>query len=349
MPQKLILFKALSVVGKGTTNNQMISMNKKTTKKIFLVLSTLVLSACVRPANTSILTLVPTDPLDPFVSPTVIIIEPTNIPETDTGDDEPTNMPENTETSAPTSIIVSPTETSTEIPVVTVSGTPPTAGPSNTPEPSSTPEPFQFPDAPIFDPEVVFGNPQYVDDFEESNPWKDYYGNMENDNIALVIEDGQMHVTGKKNEGYKTWWISGHTLGNFYIEMTVNSGECSGKDAYGMILRGEPSKRGYIIAFTCNGQVVSWRMDSVNPYSDQEILGYTDPSLLRKGSNQTNLMGVRMEDGDIQIYVNGYYFTTIYDNTYDYGQYGVFVMAWPTENYTFTVSQIRIWEIYEEE
>ena len=345
MLQLPILFKALSDVGKGTTNNQMISMNKQiknVVKIIFLALSTLVLSACVRPAITTTPTQAPTDPLDPYISPTAIIIEPTNTPEIDTGDDEPTNAPELAETSAPTVIIVTQTGTATEAPAATDSGTPPTAGPSN------TPEPFRFPDTPVYDPEAEFGKPNYVDDFEESDAWENYYGKMENDNIALVIEDGQLHVTGKKNEGYKTWWFGGHELGNFYIEMTLDSGECSGKDAYGLILRGEVSKSGYIIAFTCNGQVVSWRMDSADPYSDQEILGYTDPNLIRKGSNQTNVMGVRMEDGDIQIFVNGYFFTSIYEPTYDYGQYGVFVMAWPTENYTFTVSQIRIWYITEE-
>lgn len=352
MPQLLISSKALSVVGKGTTNNLVISMNtqnKKMMKILFLTLSTLALSACVRPAVTATPTQAPTDPLAPYTSPTITVIEPSNTPVIAAGDDEPTNIPELTETSVPTSIIVTPTGTSTEIPAGTYSETPPTAGPSNTPEPNNTPEPFKLPDTPVYDPEAVFGKPNYVDDFEESDAWQNYYGKMENDNIALVIEDGQMHVTGKKNEGYKTWWFGGHELGNFYIEMTVNSGECSGKDAYGLILRGEPSKRGYIIAFTCNGKVVSWRMDSTNPYSDQEILGYTDPNLIRKGSNQTNTMGVRMEGGDIQIYINGYFFTDIYEATYDYGQYGIFVMAWPTENYTFTVNQIRIWYIVEEE
>jgi len=314
---------------------------EKEKRFLTILLFVVLLSACVRPVT------------GPTSSPTTK--EPfAGLPEVPTSTDiQPSNTPTMTATAGEEEPSVEPTQEPEDIPPTpfTISTDIPTASPlpveapgvSPTPEPTNTPRPPKTPSAPPKNPEDDYGNPNFIENFEDSTAWQDYYGSMENDNIALAIEDGQMQVTGKKNEGFKTWWFGGFELTNFYIEMTVNSGECSGKDAYGLILRGEPSSHGYIIAFTCEGQVVSWRLDSVNPYIDLEILGYTDPKLIHKGSDQSNVMSVLMEDDKISIFVNGYYFTILSDSTYEYGQWGIFVMAWPTENYTFTVSQIRVW------
>ncbi len=317
-------------------------------KLIIHLLSFLILSACVRPAGTPTPISAPTNPLATYIeTPTAIILQPTHTSVSDEGGGgeataTPTDTPEATETGQPTPFIIRPTITPTIPPPGTeppdTTEELPTAGPTN------KPEAFQLPSYPPFDPIGTFGTPRFTEDFEDNTAWKDYYGNMGNEKIALVIKDGQMQVTGKYSY-FRTWWFGGFDLTDFYIEMDVNTGTCSDDDTYGLILRGEPSDHGYIVGFNCGGEVAAWRVDAVNPYTEIEILGYTKTDLIRKGSNRPNILGVMMKGDEITIYANRYEFTTIYDDTYDWGQYGVFVMAGPKDNYTYTTSQIRIWDV----
>jgi hypothetical protein len=169
--------------------------------------------------------------------------------------------------------------------------------------------------------------------------------------IKLEMDEdaGVMYVTGKQRL-WDTWWISGFTLTNFYIEMDVNSGDCNPDDAYGMILRasqhGEPT-RGYLIGFTCAGEVFARRLESVTPYVAISILNPTETDLIIAGANQNNTFGVQMEDNKITIYVNRRYFTTITDDGFDWGRYGLFVSAGEAGNYTYSVTEIRSWGIIE--
>jgi hypothetical protein len=157
-----------------------------------------------------------------------------------------------------------------------------------------------------------------------------------------------MQVTGKSSY-FRTWWFGGFELGDFYIEMDVNSGDCTFDDTYGVIVRGKPSDHGYVFAFNCGGEVAAWRIDSVvDPFVETELLGWTSTELIRTGANQDNILGVVMEGSEITIYANRYFFTTLYDDQYDWGQYGIFVMAGEDDNYTYTIDQIRVWDLEEE-
>lgn len=308
-------------------------------KNILPLLLVFVLTACVRPVATLEATEALIDPLDVFKpSPSVtnIVLE---TQETDSGSGNETDAV------IPTSEIVTPTESPTIAPTTT-------PAPTETPEDTATPEPteitdlFSPPEGVPIDPMFAFGNSRFTDTFKDATMWQNYYGDSENEYILLDIEEDKLSVTGKQQD-LITWWFDGFDLVNFYIQMTVDSGECSETDAYGLILRGashgEPS-HGYIIAFTCDGQIFARRVDSANPYKDQQLLGYTQSTIIHTGSNQTNVLGVLMEDDEISIYANGYFFTTLLDPTFKYGRYGVFVMAGPTENYTYSTSEIKIWE-----
>jgi hypothetical protein len=324
-------------------------------KFCILLLLIFVLSACVRPAGTQTPTAEPTNPLATYIqAPTAIVLQPTyTLPDHAGGGEDtsaPTEPPEGSETGQPTPFTIKPTNTPTN--TLQSAGTPnATTSPESTkksPKPTDTPAGWQPPAFPPFDPFAVLGGARYIEDFQDETPWKDYYGNMENERIALVIEDGHMRVTGK-NSYFRTWWFGGFELGDFYIEMDVNNGDCTFDDSYGVILRGEPSDHGYLFAFDCGGEVAAWRIDSVNdPYVEDQILGWTSTELIRTGANQDNILGVMMEGGEITIYANRYLFTTLYDDTYDYGQYGVFVMAGEDDNYTYTIDQMRVWDVESE-
>jgi hypothetical protein len=180
--------------------------------------------------------------------------------------------------------------------------------------------------------------------------WTDASGILpDTEYIKLEMEEGQMTVTGKRRL-WDTWWISGFTLTDFYIEMDVNSGDCAPDDAYGMILRasqhGQPT-HGYLIGFTCAGEVFARRLESVDPYVSISILNPTETDLVYAGANQHNIFGVHIEGNKLTIYPNRRYFTVIADDSFGWGRYGIYVSAGDAGNYTYTVEEIRTWGVGE--
>jgi hypothetical protein len=92
--------------------------------------------------------------------------------------------------------------------------------------------------APTYNPNTALGEPSYHNPMEVPNysEWaKAGTTTLPDDqNVRLQFKDGELYVTGKQLD-FSTWWFSSHTLTDAYIEMTFNSENCSGKDAYGMI------------------------------------------------------------------------------------------------------------------
>jgi hypothetical protein len=235
-----------------------------------------------------------------------------------------------------------------------------------TPQPDETEEPQETPDdggeqgqptmtftpvvirPPDLNPDAVFKGPHYVDSFDDPQPWYDMSGMLpDSQYIKIDILEGDMHVTGKLGE-WDTWWLSGYTLYDYYIEMDVESRDCAENDAYGIMVRasqhGEPT-RGYIVGLTCDGKVFAKRLTSANPYVAISILNPTESDLVNKGPNQTNTMGVWAEDNVLEIYINRYYYTVIYDDAFSWGRYGIFVKAGGESDYTYTANEIRVWGV----
>lgn len=212
--------------------------------------------------------------------------------------------------------------------------------------PTETEAPQPTSDVPPIDPDQEFTGARHVDTMDDITLWTDADGMLpDTQYIKLEIEEGVMTVTGKEFL-WDTWWISGFTQTNFYIEMDVNSGDCNPGDAYGMILRANEHKqptRGYLIGFTCEGEVFARRLESVDPYVSIAILLPTETNLINAGQNQDNIFGVLLYDDTITIYPNRRFFTTIADSTFGWGRFGIYVSTGEAGNYTFTVREIRSW------
>ena len=141
------------------------------------------------------------------------------------------------------------------------------------------------------------------------------------------------------------------TLTNFYQEMRVETGVCSGKDAYGLIVRGPAHgagvSYGYIITFTCDGGYAVARLDSADPYTAVDLVAWTKSGAIKAGSNQTNVIGVKAEGLKLTIFANGFQVAEVTDATYPVGRYGVFVRAAGTASYTYRPVQIAYWDLSE--
>jgi hypothetical protein len=57
------------------------------------------------------------------------------------------------------------------------------------------------------------------------------------------------------------------------------------------------------------------------------------------------VLGVWVSQGTFTIYANGYEQTTIADDTFTSGRYGLYVNAGKTQDFTYRVDRIRIWKL----
>jgi len=257
----------------------------------------------------------------------------------------------------PTEIIL-PSDTPTEAPTSTATETvappTPTDAPSETPVPSDTPEPSETPSItptstePPFDPSASYGSPTIFDNLDTDRNWAGRSGLPDDDYIRLALGGGMLHVTGKL-ANWDTWWFTASSPNDFFIQMKVGTGNCTGKQAYGLILRGPQSEgleaRGYIFTFSCDGNYRLDRLDNTAPYTKVELIPWTESERINVGSNETNLMGVRMIGTDINLYANGFEIVELDDDEYLAGRFGLFVNAGDPGDYTFDVDELSYWDL----
>ncbi|MBW8010499.1 MAG: hypothetical protein FVQ83_04545 [Chloroflexi bacterium] len=310
----------------------------KTIKPVLLItLLTLLLAACVRPAPT---VLPPSDAMTQAAvsQPTAFMAVASNTPV----QIDPAAPPEAsaTQPSAP-----DPDPTGTAAPV---DGNTPI--PTNTSDviPTNTSAFSPTPTLEGLDPLIAFGPAQIADYFQTNSNWLSPSNALpDTDNIRLMIQNDEMLVTGKRPL-FDTWYFTWPTRTDFYLEMIVDSDQCGGKDAYGMILRGSASgdpSHGYIFAFSCDGHFLFRRLDSSDPYSASELLIWTESEHIRGGSDQINVMGILAEGDTFTLYANGQQIAVQFDDFYSFGRYGVFVSSAQNQGYTYRVKQILLWDL----
>lgn len=315
----------------------------KTRPLILLAIGLLLLTAaCTRPA------------------PATPAPEPTEVPPTqeESGPYPPpvTLTPPPTETPLPTSHPEEPTATpaATEPPPtqpVTPGGPTPTpVPPTNTPAATDTPTATPTATLPPFNAKASLGDPDFRDPMGQSSDinWARDGEMPDTDNIRLKLEDGQLVVIGRKIL-FDTWWFSWPFLQDFFIQMDVETDTCSGKDAYGLILRGPARDTGdtwgYIVAFSCDGSYMVRRVDSANPYTAVDLIPWTSNVNILPGPNQSNRLGVEVDGDTLTIFANNYQIAQLTDSKYREGRIGVYVQAANTVNFTYRVNEIAYWEL----
>jgi hypothetical protein len=203
-----------------------------------------------------------------------------------------------------------------------------------------------------FDPQATYGNPTFEDDMTGGNinDWTNpATGLLPNTNYIKIVESAsKFYVTGKI-PGFSTWYFTWHELTDFYLQSTFNSGSCTGKDAYGLIIRGPEHlagvSYGYVVAFSCDGSVWVYRLDSANPYTAVDLLSWTSSDYILAGANKENVMGIKAIGNTLTIYANGHQIAEIFDSKYDFGRYGLFVSPELTANYTYRVVHMAFWDL----
>jgi hypothetical protein len=161
---------------------------------------------------------------------------------------------------------------------------------------------------------------------------------------TIDFKNGALLLTAlKPSDGWRM--AVSDSLTNFYLEMTVNSASCSGKDRYGMIFRvpvvSDPD-RGYLAAFTCDGQYSFRKWVG----ADKTMLALTiwkTNKAINTGPNQVNRLGVLVQGAKMTLYANGVELTSVSDPSYTAGFFGLFAASITSSTYTVQVKEVDYW------
>lgn len=219
-------------------------------------------------------------------------------------------------------------------------------------QPTATTMPTSTPSGAVFDPTGTYGTPTFMDPMNtaSSGNWKSGGSFPNTEYIQISLQNDSLYVTGKK-PGFSTWFFSWPTLTDFYIQMEAKTGVCSGRDEYGLIVRGPAHKAGvsygYIIAFNCDGYYRVTRLDSADPFSAVDLVALSKSDKIQIGSDQKNVMGIRAVGNKLTVFANGTQIAEVQDASFSQGRYGLFVQAVETVNYTYRPVQIVYWDLDE--
>jgi hypothetical protein len=213
-----------------------------------------------------------------------------------------------------------------------------TEAPTATPEPTDTPMPAPTATLVDTDPTRNLGDPDWVDNMNNGDNWPtglDKY-------TAIKFENGFMKLTvGTDVDGWRVTWP---TIGDFYLETTLQSPECEGNDHFGLIFRvpaDSQAGKGYLFGITCDGQYSLRRWDGSVMHS---LVSLTAHDAIEEGPDVVNKLGIMARGANLALYINGQKVREVSDSNYLEGRFGIFVGGINVEDLTVWVDQIRYWD-----
>jgi hypothetical protein len=250
-----------------------------------------------------------------------------------------------------------PEEPAPELPAATATPTEAASGatlePLNkTPTTATSTPTTSTPSGALYDPNTIYGKPSMVDPMDSSTigNWKSSGVLPNTEYLQIFLDDNQINVTGKK-PGFSTWFFSWPTLNDFNLQLKVNSGECIGKDEYGLIVRGPVHgagvSYGYIVAFSCDGNFRVTRLDSANPFSVTDLVSQRQSDHIQVGAEKQNVIDVKAQGNKLTVYANAYQIAEVSDSAFLKGRYGLFVQAVDTVYYTYQPLELAYWVLDE--
>jgi len=236
-------------------------------------------------------------------------------------------------TAAPT-LPSSPTSPPSATPIITPSLTPTdTATPG--PSPSAT-----LPELAPGDPRIGLNlsAPDFKDDFSIRYKW----GEPSSDGATNVWEDGRYRTTDHLTDYYITWSTTLLDVGNIYIEVTAEIGDCSGRDGYGVAARvsGDQLNNGYTLEFSCDG---AYRIRKFIEGSVQVLLNWTPSEAILAGPNMENRMGFLADGGVLYAIANGEVLGQVENVGFASGTFGLFASAVNTPGLTTYFDDFYLW------
>lgn len=243
-----------------------------------------------------------------------------------------------TATGVPPTQMEAPSATPLALPSDTPTDTP-TVLPTDTPTGTLTPTPVPTATLPPEDPRNQLGSPTWEAVFKDDSSWYTF----EDDQSSIQVVDGELVMESFKANEYETWSLTWMKVSDFYMEMTVTSGDaCQGKDRYGMMVRAPDSSHGYQFSISCDA---NFRVRNYDGKEFVDILPWQYDAHIFSGPNQTNRIGFLARGSDLSVYVNGHLLAEFEDDSYARGTFGVLIAASKTAGFTATVREVVCWSL----
>ncbi len=217
----------------------------------------------------------------------------------------------------------------------------PSAVSSETPPPSEGPSatiPELAPDDPRHG--LNLASPDYRDDFSSQTTWS-------GPNFAGAVnmwDDGRHSATDNFADQYIWWSTTKDELdtGNLYAEITVEMGDCSGKDGYGFSVRvsGENRNSGYSLEFSCDG---SYRIRKLIVGSIVTLIDWTSSESIQRGPDSVNRMGFLADGKQLYVIANGEVLDQVEDQDLTSGNFGLYANAANTPGLTVYFDDFSLW------
>jgi hypothetical protein len=289
----------------------------------------IILAACNLPASTE------PPPIDQSSAQTdaaeTIIVQLTEV----AGTLVPTETGDNSPEATATPVIAEPTETTVP------TSPPPTTEPAASPTMTATSPPPPTPTLDADDPKAGLGDPDFYDDFSTGESWPIYT----DDHVSFKVKDGDLVMTAFNPDKYNGWMLTWPVISDYYLEMTTKTQQCTGKDAYGNMVRAVKTDKGYIgylYNISCDGHysLRRWTGEKYVPLVD-----WTPSDQINSGSNQTNRIGLMVNGDQFTFYANGKQIGQFQDDTHREGRFGVVIGSANTPDLIVRVDEIGAWNL----
>lgn len=182
--------------------------------------------------------------------------------------------------------------------------------------------------------------PVIAEDFIVPDYWYEFDTSSGSGEINGTTGNYQMISKSVEN---MEWSFNGRKSGNFYLTATtiVPDTKCKAGDHWGVMFRHKDNANFYVFGVSCDGKYrLMKRVDGLF----ENIVDFTDSSAIRK-LGQRNVLGVRAVGGQISLYANDQFLTTVNDGSFAEGVTGMYVFSRLTPNLTVIFDDITVYAV----
>jgi hypothetical protein len=228
--------------------------------------------------------------------------------------------------------------TQTPPPSPTAAATETEIAPSPVSDPRLKPTPTLPPDDPRQSLDLT--TPDYIDDF--SAPFK--WGEWANESGSILRKDNRLEAVDRIPDPFIGWSTTNILGGNIFVEVLVELGECSGKDASGVGIRIDrtASTSGYTLEFSCDGH---YRMRKFRKGVVEILQDWIPSSSINIGGGSRNRLGIAALNNQLHIIANGQRIDKLEDKSYLTGNFALFANAVETPGLVAYFDDFQIWYI----
>jgi hypothetical protein len=184
------------------------------------------------------------------------------------------------------------------------------------------------------------GTPTGVDSMDDS----DYWYTLSTDNTEWEFENGMLQMKAMNIGEPEEWGLSNKAaMTDYFLQATFKTGaECAGLDRYGLLARAPDPSQGYVYEASCDGRYRLYKWDGETYSALQE---WKSSSVIKAGSDQTNILGIWMQGKTIRLYLNNILLAEFEDDMFDEGRFGLVIGASKTEGFITYVDEVAYWTL----